>query len=179
MKKPVQAETLSTHIEHTRKLTFQGDLVQLLIEDKEDVSCKSVWNNILKGDLSFALKSWTNGLNTPDNLKRWGIRKMDKCFLCKNCGTLEQTLNYCSVAPNQERFTWRHDSVFAHFTTTLKKYKSNFIEIYADLPSHSINGGTLPKDSIKTALRPNLVLIERKERKIHLLGLTCSFETNI
>jgi hypothetical protein len=67
----------------------------------------------------------------------------------------------------------------AHFTTELKKHKSNHIEIYADLPSHNINGGTIPQDITQTALRPDLVLIERKAKKIHLLELTCSFETNI
>ena len=179
MKKSVQAETHNTWNERIRKLTFQGDFVQLLIEEQENVSWKSICNNIPKGVLSFALKSCTNGLNTPDNLKRWGIRKMDKCCLCKNRGTLEHTLNYCSVALNQGRFTWRHNSVLAHFTTELKKHKSNHIEIYADLPSHNINGGTIPQDITQTALRPDLVLIERKAKKIHLLELTCSFETNI
>ena len=127
IQKSVQTETHNTWNERIRKLTFQGDFVQLLIEEQENVSWKSICNNIPKGVLSFALKSSTNGLNTPDNLKRWGIRKMDKCGLCKNRGTLEHTLNYCSVALNQGRFTWRHDSVLAYFTSELKRYKSNSV----------------------------------------------------
>ena len=53
------------------------------------------------------------------------------------------------------------------------------MEIYADLPGHNINGGTIPQDIIQTALRPDLILIERKEQRIQILELTCSFETNI
>ena len=112
MKKSVQAETLHTWNECIKKLTFQDNFVQLLIEEKETVSWKSVCINIPKGVLSFALKSFTR----PDNLKRWGIRKMDTCVLCKNHGTLECTLNYCNVAFNQGRLTWEHGSVLMHFT---------------------------------------------------------------
>ena len=121
MKKSVQAETNNTWNKSIRKLTFQGDFVQLLIKEQENMSWKSICSNIPKRVLLFALKSCTNGLNIPDTLKRWGIRKMDKCGLWKNRGTLEHTLKYCSVALNQGRFTWRHNSVLAHFTSELKK----------------------------------------------------------
>ena len=135
MKKSVQAETLHTWNECIKKLTFQGNFVQLLIEEKENVSWKSVCNNIPKEVLSFALKSCTSRLTRPDNLKRWGIRKMDTSVLCKNHRTLEHTLNYCSVALNQGRLTWQHGSVLMHFTSKIKKYKTKCMAIYADLPS--------------------------------------------
>ena len=106
-------------------LTFQGDFGQLLIEEKTNVTWKSYSNNIPKGILSFAIKSSVNGLNTPDNLKRWGIRKMNKCDLCKNRSDLEHILNWCPVASNQDRFTWRHDSVLNYLTTEMKNLVLN------------------------------------------------------
>ena len=64
-------------------LIFQGDFGQLLIEGKTNVTLKIYSNNNQKGVPSFAIKSSVNCLNTPDNLKRWGISKMNKCDLCK------------------------------------------------------------------------------------------------
>ena len=80
---------------------MQGDFVKLLIEEEENVSWKSIVNNIPKGVLSFALKATVNGLPTPDNLKRWEARKLDKCTLCGNFGNLEHILNWCTVGLNR------------------------------------------------------------------------------
>ena len=49
------------------KLTVQGDFIKLLIEEEQDVTWKSMKNNIPRGVLSFAIKACSNGLNTPDN----------------------------------------------------------------------------------------------------------------
>ena len=43
-----------------------------------------------------------------------------------------------------------------HFTSELKKYKTKFLEIFADLPGHNMNGGTIPKDINQTALRTDI-----------------------
>ena len=67
MKKPVQKETVIKWNTKVKKLTLQGDFLKLLIEEEQDVTWKSVSNNIPKGVLSFALKACSNGLNTPDN----------------------------------------------------------------------------------------------------------------
>ena len=140
---------------------------------------KSFANNIPKGVLSFALKASSNGLNTPDNLKRWGIRKTNKCDLCGNPSNLQHILNWCPKALKEGRFTWRHNSVLYHFATTLKEKAPDNLEIFADLPNFWLNGGTIPPDILPTGLRPDLVIINRAERKITLLELTCSFECNI
>ena len=114
MQGSVKSKTISDWNTRVQKLTFQGDFIKLLIDEKENVTWQSISNNIPKGVLSFALKACPNGLNTPDNLKRWGIRKTDKCDLCKGRGSLEHILNWCPIALNEGRFTWRHNSVLNH-----------------------------------------------------------------
>ena len=179
MQSSVKSQTINTWNTRVQKLTFQGDFLKLLIDEKENVTWQSISNNIPKGVLSFALKACSNGLNTPDNLKGWGIRKTDKCDLCKCRSSLEHILNWCPVALNEGRFTWRHNSVLNHFAITIKKIATPNLEILADLPSLWLNGGTIPPDILSTSFRPDLVILNRSEKKIELLELTCSFEKNI
>ena len=89
MKRSIHQETSMNWNNKVNKLTVQGDFLQLLIEEEQDVTWKSMKDNIPRGVLSFAIKACSNGLNTPDNLKRWGIRKTDKCGLCKYRSNLE------------------------------------------------------------------------------------------
>ena len=179
MNKSIKEETLLIWNEKVKRLTIQGDFLNLLIEERTNITWQSICNNIPKGVLAFALKASVNGLNTPDNLKRWGIRKMDKCQLCGNFANLEHILNWCSTALNQGRLKWRHDSVLHHMTSEINKVKPTEVTIYTDIPGLSINGGTIPADIITTGQRPDIVLINRKEKQIALLELTVSFEKNI
>ena len=48
-----------------------------------------------------------------------------------------------------------------------------------DIPGLDINGSTIPPDVLVTLSRPDLVLLNRNEKLIFLLELTCSFETNV
>ena len=52
------------------------------------------------------------------------------------------------------------------------------MEVYSDISGLDINGGTIPPDIVVTQLRPDLVIINRQEKIISLLELTCSFEKN-
>jgi hypothetical protein len=177
--KSVQNKTLCYWNDRVKKLAFQGNFIQLLIEEKQNITWQSITNNIPKGVLSFALKSSVNGLNTPDNLKRWGIRQMDKCDICKNKGDLQHILNWCQIALDQGRFTWRHNSVLSHLIKELLKTKPENLLIYADLPGYDFNGGTIPPDILTTTSRPDIVFVERETKEIKLFELTCSFENNI
>ena len=179
MKSTVATETKQLWDNKVKQLTVQGDFVGLLIEEQENVTWKSICNNIPKGVLSFALKACTNSLNTPDNLKRWGIRKFNKCDLCGNFSNLEHILNWCSVALNQKRLTWRHDSILNYLTSKMKNVKPENITIYADIAGHKFNAGTIPPDILCTTTRPDIVIINREAKSIELLELTCSFEKNI
>ena len=59
----------------------------------------------------------------------------------------------------------------------IQNNKSN-LTIIADLPNFSMNGSTIPPDILTTDSRPDLVLLDRHNKIITLLELTCSFETN-
>ena len=179
MTKSVKEETLHNWNNKVKKLTFQGDFINLLIEEESNITWKSIINNIPKGVLSFAVKACVNGLNTPDNLKRWGIRKFDKCDICGNFSNLEHILNWCNTARDQGRTKWRHDSILNYMAQEMAKGKPSEVNIYTDIPEYSCNGGTLPADIIQTLQRPDIVLLNRKEKKIILFELTVSFEKNI
>ena len=129
--------------------------------------------------MSFALKNVTNCLPTPDNLKRWGKRNVSKCPLCSNNGTLEHILNFCPISLNQGRLTWRHNSVLNYLTKTILTDKPPNLEIFSDLPGQNLNGATIPPDILPTTSRRDLVILNRQEKKIYLLELTCCFKRNI
>ena len=179
VKETIQEQTLKFWNSKVEKLTMQGDFAKLLIEEKENVTWQSIIRNVPRGVLSFALNSSTNTLPTPDNLRRWGKRVVSKCPLCSNNGTLEHILNWCSVSLTQGRFTWRHNTVLNHITRTMLENKPENLEIYADIPGLDLNGSTIPPDVLVTGSRPDLVLLNRQEKKIFILELTCSFERNI
>ena len=69
--------------------------------------------------------------------------------------------------------------MLSYFGNELLKCKPQNIQILVDLPGLWLNGGTIPPDILVTSLRPDMVLINRTEKKIELLELTCSFEKNI
>ena len=111
--KSIKEETLTLWNNKVKKLTLQGEFIKLLTEEETNVTWQSTCRNIPKGVLAFALKASVNGLNTPDNLKRWGAKKMDKCNICGNFGKFEHILNWCPTALKQGRLKRRHDSVLA------------------------------------------------------------------
>ena len=53
------------------QLEVQGDFVKLLISEDSDVTWKSYIYGVPKGVMEWAMRSSTNILATPDNLKRW------------------------------------------------------------------------------------------------------------
>ena len=103
--KTIQEQTLQHWNEKVKSLTMQGEFTQLLVDEEENVMWQSVVRNVPRGVLSFALRSATNSLPSPDNLRRWGKRNVSTCPLCLNHGTLQHILNFCSVSLNQGRFT--------------------------------------------------------------------------
>ena len=82
------------------------------------------WNNLIYGPgprvISFVLNATINSVRTPDMLKLWGYKKSAACPLCNvSPCTIHHILVNCSVALNQKRYNWRHDSVLKNIDLAL------------------------------------------------------------
>ena len=161
---------------------MQGDFTNLLIEEKKCVTWQSIARKVPRNVMSFAARLSTNSLASPDNLRRWGKRKMGICPLCASPNaTLAHITNMCTVALNQRRLTWRHDSVLLQIASTVKSLATGETEVFADLPSFQVYGTTIPADilvSTGEGSKPDLVILEGKRKIIALLELTCSLPGN-
>ena len=157
---------------------MQGDFAKLLEEEKESVTWQSIAQKVPRNVMAFAARLSTNSLASPDNLKRWGKRKMGICPLClAPNATLAHITNMCTVALNQGRFSWRHDSVLLQISKVVKSLATRGTEVFSDLPGFQINGTTIPADVMVSAgegSKPDLVVLNREQRTVALLELTCS-----
>ena len=89
------------------------------------------WKSLLKMPsslLSICLNATYGTLPSPSNLKRWQITTEASCFLCKKkvC-TSAHILGACQVALQQQRFTYRHDSVLMMLVSVLSQFLSSFV----------------------------------------------------
>ena len=138
-----------------------------------------------RGVMGFAMRSATNTLATPDNLRRWKKVQNDNCKMCKEPNTrprkatLFHILNHCKAFLGEhERFTWRHNSVLSYITLAIKENLPEHIKVYADLDGHKVNGQTIPQDILVTSSRPDLVIVDSSTpvKTVYLFELTCCFE---
>ena len=166
-------------------LVMQGDFIGLLASEKSNVTWKSIIYGVPKGVMEFALRSSTNILATPDNLKRWKKTKDDRCKMCSGLvnfphkATLFHILNNCpGFLGENERMTWRHNSILSYIVNTLDHSKPAHINIFSDLPEYKVNGGSIPPDLIVTSSRPDLVILDTSTtpQSIFLCELTVCFE---
>ena len=72
--------------------------------------CWSEWDKLMNGTsdgvLRFMLSSTANMLPPPDNLRRWGVTRIDgSCPLCHGEATLQHILTGCPVVLQQGRYT--------------------------------------------------------------------------
>ena len=116
---------------HISKYIYDVDVTQQLthLSSLQMQGCWNQWDNIMNTDFSwrnkliygtsdgvlrFLLNSTTNTLPTPDNLRRWGVSRVElSCVLCHRVSTLRHILSGCPVALHQGRYTWRHNSVLS------------------------------------------------------------------
>ena len=89
------------------------------------------WKSLLKMPsslLSFCLNATYGTLPSPSNLKRWQIITKASCSLCqKKVCTLAHILGACQVALQQQRFTYRYDSVLMLLVSVLSQFLSSFV----------------------------------------------------
>ena len=122
-------------------------------EDEEKFKAKAVqlhlqgywmrWCDLVRNDLSwkslltmpaslvsFCLNATYGTLPSPSNLNRWQITTETSCYLChKKICTSAHILGACQVARNQQRFTYRHDSVLSVLVTALKQFLSSYVPV--------------------------------------------------
>ena len=159
---------------------MQGDYLALIMEERDCVTWRSFLWNVPQGVLKFAINAGINTLPTLDNLKRWGKRVNDRCPFCGNTQTLLHVLSNCSVALDQGRYTWRHDSVLLSIVSTLRDNLRTGFEIFADLPSfRSSHGGVIPPNVLVTNLKPDLFILNAADRAVILVELTCPWDANV
>ena len=182
IRKTVQEEIKDTWNNKVQKLTMQGDFTRLLIEEQESITWQSVIKHMPRNVLAFAARLTTNSLNSPDNLVRWGKRKIGHCPLCKTQnGTLAHIVNFCPVSLNQGRYTWRHDSVLQEITKYVKSSVKNGTQVFSDIKGHKINCTTIPADILVSSgegSRPDLVILDRENKRIALMELTVPLPHN-
>ena len=185
MKAQVQLEYLDRWNDRVQKLVIQGDFLNLLISEQSNVTWKSFIYGVPKGVMEFAMRSATNILATPDNLKRWGKVRSDNCQRCLRLNqfprkdTLFHILNNCDAfLGEEERMTWRHNSILNYMIKTLDENKPETIKLYADLPNYKANGASIPANIIVTRSRPDLVVVDSSTtpQTVYLFELTVCFE---
>jgi hypothetical protein len=85
---------------------------------------------------------------------------------------------------DQERTTWRHNSVLNHIAGCLKSalVGKSKVELYCDLDELQVpGGGSIPADVMVQAQRPNLVILNRSVHGRHgiaLVELICPCDTD-
>ena len=76
---------------------------------------------------------------------------------------------------DQGHYTWRHDSILSKIAQLIQTDLSNNNKVYVDL-----NGSwTIPPNILPTSDRPDLVVVNEKEKFFSIFEMTVPFETNI
>lgn len=164
---------------------------------------KLAWNDIWKMDMvrvGFLLKSVWDCLPTKRNLKLWKYVDSSKCERCGEQENLEHVLCACKPALAEGRYTWRHNRVLEVVAEILRENvmidddenKIRFVregevcqkgektglkkgeewEVMVDLKERLV----FPQEIVITNLRPDMVLINRKLKKVVMVELTVPWE---
>ena len=162
--------------EHVKSLSVQGNFLAMAAAEKQDIVWKSSMFNLKQGTLKFLLNASIDTLPTAANLKRWKKASSDLCKLCKRRQTTNHVLSACPVALDQKRYTWRHDSVISYIVNIVDPK----FTVFSDIPGHNApGGGSIPPELCVTVQKPDIVILNKEKKEIHLFELTCPSEANI
>ena len=134
-----------------------------------DSTWKSFMYNLPRGTMKFVLNASLDTLPTLANLSQWGKRTNNKCR-CGTKETLNHVLNCCQLALTEGRYTYRHDCVLTYIAGCLDTDK---YMCYVDIPGHQT-----PNVAVST-LKPDIVIVDRKNQKAAIFELTCPAEHRI
>ena len=154
----------------------QGKTLELSQIEKNDATWKGYIYNLPRGTMKFLLNSTIDTLPTKVNLKLWGKRSSDKCR-CGKKETLNHILNGCEMALQEGRYTYRHDTILKYISDSLDKVKYT---CYVDIEGcQTPAGGTLPPSLVVSTLRPDIVIVDKKNKEVNIFELTVPSESRI
>ncbi len=179
IKRNISEEVKYAWQNHVKDLVVQGKFLELLALEQTHLTWRSLIYNLPRGLLQFAINASIDTLATNANLKRWGKRSNAKCSICSKRETLHHTLNHCDQM--LDRYLWRHNSLLSYIRGIVSDGISDDISIYIDLPFEHEGASTVPIDVVITKLKqkPDLVLVDRINKKVTLFELSVPFETNM
>ena len=176
-KKHMDKEHKQQHQEKLKSLVVQGKNLELASAESTDYLWKSFLYNMRSGTMKFLLNAAIDTLPTAANLQRWKKSPSDKCKLCQGRQTTDHCLNICKVGLETGRWTWRHNNILNFILQWLDTSKYS---VFSDLPGHeAAGGGTIPPEVCVTNLKPDIVIIDKVKKELHIFELTCPLETNI
>ena len=171
----ISDDKLST-FEHVKTLIKQGKILELSFLEQNDATWKSFIYNLPRGTMKWLLNANLDTLPTKANLKQWGKRTNDSCF-CGQKQTLNHILSCCNRALHDGRYTYRHDNILSYILSCLDQDK---YKVYVDIEgSRTTPGGTLPPDVLVSNLKPDIVVLDKKKKEVHIFELTVPNEQRI
>ena len=176
VKAKVTSDAMVSQHEHLGTLIKQGESLKFLQQQQEDPTWKGYLHNLKRGTMKFILNSNIHTLPTMNNLKQWKKASSDKCHLCKNRDSTLHCLSGCKVSLDQKRYTWRHDNLIRYIVECVDTAR---FTVYSDIPGFQTpNGGSIPAAMCVTLLKPDVVIVDEKLRKVHMFELTVNWESN-
>lgn len=143
-------------------LAAQGRWTQWEQAQERPLSWRELWRTD-QGKLSFLLRSVTDLLPTPSNLKTWGLEDNPSC---NQCGAASCTLNHiltgCPKALAEGRYRWRHDKVLTEIANWVEQQRIKANNKQTEQPKTIAflrEGGKAPK--INTATRSAPCILQR------------------
>ena len=160
-------------------LTVQGDTLRSLGVMAHDCDWLSFVTDLPDSILRFGLKAVIDALPSLANLKRWSIISSGRemCPLCSGVQTTFHVLSACPRTLGKRR--WRHDSILSTLAGFIENRLTPTAEILVDLVHHARSYRVFPPELGETSLRPDLLIVDRTQRKLAIVELSVPAEENI
>ena len=126
--------------------------------------------------MKFLLNLATYTLPTAANLFKRKESTSNNCKLCKSFQTTHHILNICAVLLENGKFLWGHNNIVNYVLECLDPSKYT---IYSDLPGYTVGGGSVPPEICITPQKPDIVIIDEKQKIMNIYELSVPFEHNI
>ena len=120
-----------------------------------------------QGTLKFLLNATLDTLPTGANFVKWNKKTGDKCALCNCRETTSHILKGCKASLDMGKCLWRHNNLINYIVQSVDTTK---FKVYADLPEHTVDGGTIPADICITPQKPDIVIIDEKSNSINIFS---------